>query len=236
MRLMGAGSISARLTLVVAVWMGGAVMLSVLLGPPLPVLVLGMALLTLTYLSYVVTTRGDPNVAPPAASAGVEEDELADESYADHFMAKEFAAAERGRDVTVVVFGFSRFEEFTAERGPGAAAAALREFGRVLQRMTRKMNLTARCGWRSDSFLSVLSGANAAAAQAFIERVRVTAAASDVSLPEIEAGIAVYQAHMASPSELVAEAERALAAARAAAASLAATQGGTMAGEESVAG
>jgi diguanylate cyclase (GGDEF)-like protein len=131
-------------------------------------------------------------------------------------VAKEFAAARRGRDVTLVMFGFSRFDEFSEREGSGAAAAAIREFGRLLHRQTRSMNVSVRYGWRGDAFLSVLSEADATAADVFVGRVHAAIAASRVKMPVVEAGIATYQPHLASPEEFVETAARALSAARAA--------------------
>jgi diguanylate cyclase (GGDEF)-like protein len=116
----------------------------------------------------------------------------------------------------VVMFGFTRFDEFTEREGSGAAAAAIREFGRLLHQQTRTMNVSARYGWRGDTFLSVLSEADAAAADVFVGRVHAAVAASRVKMPVVEVGVATYQPHLASPEEFVESAARALAAARAA--------------------
>lgn len=217
--LMQASSLPVRFMAAVAVWLSGTVALVVLLDTPLPLYVLPAAILVVAYLY----SRFDADVAPDSPRVVGREDVggddsagLSDPALADHFVAKEFAAARRGRDVTLVMFGFSRFDDFTDREGAAAAAAALGEFGRVLQKLTRQMNLSARYGWRADAFLSVLSGANATAAQVFITRVRESVATLDVPMPEIEVGVAVYQPHIASPDEFVASALRALEAARAA--------------------
>jgi diguanylate cyclase (GGDEF)-like protein len=221
--LMEAGSLPVRFMMVVAVWAVATLTLGSSPGAPLPVFVVtSMAVLVLTYVfarqyeaEYAPASRSSATHTLHAGDNDDADDVALAASFADHFIAKEFAAAQRGRDVTLVMFGFSRFEQFTAEHGNTAAANALREFGRILQRLTRQMNLTARYGWRADSFLSVLSDANAASAAIFIERVRAAAGESRVHMPEIEAGIAVYQPHLGSPDELVEGAQRALEAARA---------------------
>jgi diguanylate cyclase (GGDEF)-like protein len=214
--LMQASSLPVRLMAALAVWLSGTATLVVLLDTPLPLYVLPAVILVVAYL-YSGFDPGLVADSPRVAGrADAGDDGLSDPTLADHFVAKEFAAARRGRDVTLVMFGFSRFDDFTDREGAAAAAAALREFGRVLQKLTRQMNLSARYGWRADAFLSVLSGANAAAAQVFITRVRETVATLDAPMPEIEVGVAVYQPHIASPDEFVESALRALEAARAA--------------------
>jgi diguanylate cyclase (GGDEF)-like protein len=203
-----------RAAAVLAAWVGGAVLLGLLLSPALAVFALAVALLASGYFYARFEAAAGQLAAGPAAPA---HDEVAGRPAApcaDHFIIREFAAARRGRDVTLVMFGFHRYDEFVESAGPDAAAAALHEFGSVLKRMTRQMNLSARYGWRADAFLSVLSDANAAAAEAFVARVRGAVEACAVELPEIDAGIAVYQPHLASPEEFVQCAEHALAAAR----------------------
>ncbi|HSJ24311.1 MAG TPA: diguanylate cyclase [Longimicrobiales bacterium] len=135
----------------------------------------------------------------------------------EQFLAREFEAARRGRAVTLVMFGFSDFETFAEREGDAAAAGAVHEFGQLLQRLTRRMNLTARYRWRADTFLSVLSDADAAAAQGFVHNVRKAAAAAGVRLPAVEAGIVAFHPDMDSPEAFVERARQALEAARTAA-------------------
>ena len=142
---------------------------------------------------------------------------ISDLAEPDHFLAREFAAAQRGRAVTLVMFGFARLDEFSTLHGYEATDTALREFGDLLRRMTRKMNLTARYGWRGDMFLSVLSDAGPTAAEGYVSRVRASTEAMGRTLPELQVGIAVYDPRMRTPDEFVEAAEQALAAVRAAA-------------------
>jgi diguanylate cyclase (GGDEF)-like protein len=211
-------SLPVRFVAVVALWVSGTVSLGAALGSPLPIFVLTAAMLALVYV-YSRFEGGAAGGGAPATHFPpfVEDDpDLPPSSFADHFVAKEFAAARRGREVTLVMFGFSWFDEFTDDEGSAAAAAAIREFGRLLHRQTRTMNVSARYGWRGDIFLSVLSEADAAAADVFVSRVHDAVAASRVNMPVVEAGIATYQPHLASPEEFVEAAARALATARAA--------------------
>jgi diguanylate cyclase (GGDEF)-like protein len=197
----------------------GTLSLGLILGLPLLGLLATVPVVGLVYLFAVPSPGIDisgPGLWSPALPMEGRVDRDPAAGAASHFVAKEFAAAQQGRDVTLVMFGFDGFEEFTAREGTAAAEEALREFGRVLGLLTRKMNLTARYGWRADSFLSVLSHADAAAAEVFVQRVREATSRSDVAMPAIAAGIAVFQPGIASPEEFVACATRALAEARAA--------------------
>lgn len=206
-----------RRVAVAVVWLSATFALAYTLRSPLAVVILTAAVLALAGVyrwfdgGMAHMPFGDRS-HPGTGSSDMEA------TLAQHFVAKEFAAARRGRQLTLVMFGLSRLDEFREQNGAAAAADALREFGRVLQQMTRQMNLSSRCGWRADAFLSVLADADAAAADVFIERVRAGVAAASVPMPKVEAGIAVYQPHLASPEEFVECAERALAAARAASA------------------
>lgn len=143
--------------------------------------------------------------------------DLASGFYADHFVSSEFAAARRGRKVTLVMFGFDGFEHFSATNGASVTDRVLREFGQVLKDLTRQMNISARYGWRADAFLSVLSDADADGAELFVQRVRSAweDAADTGPRPSISAGIAEFQPGLASPEDFVNSAEQVLAEARA---------------------
>jgi diguanylate cyclase (GGDEF)-like protein len=212
-------SLPAPLLVVAGIGATGTLSLGVIAGLPLLGLLGTVPVLVLLYFYTVpkdwAYTAGASRYPAPRVEHRDEENPTA--NVADHFVAKEFAAAKQGRDVTLVMFGFDRFEDFAEREGSAAAGEALREFGRLLGKLTRKMNLTARYGWRADSFLSVLSHADAKAAEMFVQRVREATAKSDVAMPAIAAGIAVFQPHLASPEEFVACAVRALAEARSAA-------------------
>jgi GGDEF domain-containing protein len=214
------------LRIIAFVGLTGALAIALVQGLLLMMVLLAVAFLTTAHLHLrsaaprdTVGPVGEPVPATVAADADevMDDDDAdadADAMFADHFIAKEFAAARRGRDVALVMFGFRHFDEFAEREGTEAACEALREFGRVLRKLTRRMNVSGRCAWRAGSFLSVLSDADAKAADAFIHRVRDAAVATKVKMPEIDAGIAVYQPHLESPEAFVEAAERALAAAR----------------------
>jgi diguanylate cyclase (GGDEF)-like protein len=80
---------------------------------------------------------------------------LANRRQLEVHLAREFAAARRGRPLSVVLFDVDRFKEFNDEAGHVAGDQALRAIARVLTEETRAMNLAARYG--GDEFLAVLS-------------------------------------------------------------------------------
>lgn len=128
---------------------------------------------------------------------------------ADLFLAKEFAAAERGRDLAVILFDIDRFKDFNDRHGHAAGDEALRVFVRVLQSRTRQMDLSARYG--GEEFIAVLSGGGAQGGVRFAEEVRE--ALQDRASPAhftVSAGVATYGPDMEGPADLVAAADRAL--------------------------
>jgi GGDEF domain-containing protein len=206
----------ARAAALVPLWLGGSALIMLAGGAPLPVLLLTGAMLSVTFAVVQLVQPSSGLLLPLRVRNLLHLDVSSGHAAeAHHFLGREFAAARRGRNVTLVMFAFSAFDEFVEAEGSRAATDAIHEFGAVLDRMTRRMNLSARCGWRADSFLSVLSNADADAAQVFIGRVREAASDARVPMPAIEAGVAVFQPHYQDPADFVAAAERALAAARA---------------------
>jgi diguanylate cyclase (GGDEF)-like protein len=136
---------------------------------------------------------------------------------ADLFIAKEFAAAARGRALTLVLFDIDRFKDFNDRHGHAAGDAALRRFVRILDRHTRKMDLCARYG--GEEFVAVLSGAHVDSGVQFAERIRETlhTAIGHESLKStgigpftVSAGVAEFDPAMKDASELVAAADRAM--------------------------
>jgi GGDEF domain-containing protein len=199
-----------RVGAVVAVWAPCAVLLGLALGSPLAVAVLTLAILAVTYVQARFDAWSMADAAwSHAGSAEADDTGLAAPSQADHFLASEFAAARRGRKVTLVMFGLDGVVHGSNGSGRQDGADVLRAFGCLLSGMTRRMNLTARYGWRSNVFLSVLSGADAEAAAGFVERVR-EAAAADGGIPDFTAGIVEYTPDIADPAHFVEKARGAM--------------------------
>ncbi|HEX7088591.1 MAG TPA: GGDEF domain-containing protein [Longimicrobiales bacterium] len=122
----------------------------------------------------------------------------------------EFAAAQRGRPLVVVLFDLDRFKEYNDRFGHAAGDRALCVLAAILRRNTRRMDLSARIG--GEEFVSILSSAELAGARVFAERIREELAR--VELPtgpvRVSVGMAAYDPSMAGPDELLAVADEAL--------------------------
>lgn len=129
---------------------------------------------------------------------------------ADLFLEKEFAAARRGRPVTVILFDLDRFKAYNDRFGHAAGDDALRKFVSMLSARTRTMDLSARYG--GEEFVAVLSGGITDSGVRFAESVRKALAESDGDLPPFtfSAGVAEYTEGMDGPADLVEAADRAL--------------------------
>ncbi|MDX1567130.1 MAG: diguanylate cyclase [Longimicrobiales bacterium] len=136
---------------------------------------------------------------------------LPNRRHARVFLENEFAAAERGRSLAVVLFDLDQFKEYNDRYGHGAGDDALRRFGEILDAHTRKMNLSARFG--GEEFLSVLAGSDDEGGRAFAERIRGVVKGDGSFRGEgmtVSAGVAGYHPTMRSPDELLAAADHAL--------------------------
>lgn len=146
------------------------------------------------------------------------QDELTDvpnRRLAELFLEKEFAAAQRGREVTVVLFDVDGFKGYNDRHGHAMGDDALRAFVGVLQARTRRMDLSARYG--GEEFITILSGAPMEPALRFAESIR-EGLEELTTVPgfTVSAGVAAYDDHMESVRELVAAADSALYRAKAA--------------------
>lgn len=136
--------------------------------------------------------------------------------HAELYLEREFAAAVRGRALSVVLFDFDDFDRYNLQHGRGAGDGILRAFATLLRTNTRRMNLAAR--WRGDSFLCILGGADEEGALIFAGRTqeKLRGAASEYPLPTVSAGIAAYRHDVDDADALIRRAEQALQEARAA--------------------
>ncbi len=135
---------------------------------------------------------------------------LPNRRHARVFLENEFAAAERGRMLSAVLFDLDGFKKFNDSYGHQAGDEALRSFADILTRATRRMNLSARFG--GEEFLAVLAGSDAEGAMVFADRVRTSLHARKLGNEglTVSAGVATYHANMRSPDELLAAADHAL--------------------------
>ena len=131
------------------------------------------------------------------------------------FIEAAFAAAKRGIPLTVVLFDIDGFKAYNDSRGHLAGDEALRKVAEVLLRSTRKMNLTSR--WGGEEFLSMLSDTPLEGGRIFAERVLsdIHQAFPDGSVT-MSAGVARYSDVMDTPTRLLAAADQAMYAAKAA--------------------
>lgn len=200
-------------------------------------LALGMAILSTT--GAVTTAMGQPVpellaavvAAYVAISLGIgwlaelmlrERDEVEDLAFTDTltrlpnrrhaelFLENEFAAAERGRALAVVLFDLDRFKAYNDAHGHEAGDDALRAFAEVLVRTTRRMNLAARFG--GEEFVAVLAGSDVKGATVFANRVRKELIGLSIGPGPltVSAGVAGFTPSMTEPKHLLAAADRAL--------------------------
>src|ERR1035437_9991357 len=128
----------------------------------------------------------------------------------ENALEREFAAAERGRDLTVVMFDLDHFKQVNDRRGHAAGDMTLKAFANILQRNTRKENISARYG--GEEFVSVLRDNDADSVALFAQRVldQMRAWPLPWGPQTVSAGVAQYQRGMGSYELLLGEADRAL--------------------------
>lgn len=136
--------------------------------------------------------------------------ELPNRRHAEITLEREFAAAERGRELSVVVFDLDHFKRVNDTQGHAAGDIALKAFAKVLRTNTRKENLSARFG--GEEFVSVLRDTPAKYAVFFAQRVLKQMSEFPLSWGKqtVSAGVAEYQKGMGSHEILLSAADRAL--------------------------
>jgi diguanylate cyclase (GGDEF)-like protein len=129
---------------------------------------------------------------------------LPNRRHLEIYLEKEFAAAERGRKLAVILFDLDNFKNYNDSAGHQAGDEALRAFAEVLHTQTRAMNLAARYG--GDEFITVIAEVDRAGALRHAERVAdgvdehplLTSAQICAS-----AGVATYNPKMSRPADLI---------------------------------
>jgi diguanylate cyclase (GGDEF)-like protein len=134
---------------------------------------------------------------------------LPNRRHMDILLDKEFAAAERGRALTVVLLDLDGFKIFNDTEGHQAGDEALRRFAEILSSETRAMNLAARYG--GDEFIAILSDTDQEGGRSLYQRV-LTGMRDDLFMRQMtaSAGIASYQPGMLNPADLIRAADEAL--------------------------
>lgn len=134
---------------------------------------------------------------------------LPNRRHMDVFLEREIAAAERGRDLTAVIFDLNDFKQYNDTAGHQAGDAVLRRFAEILVEETRAMNLAARYG--GDEFVCILSDTDAAGGAAHASRV-VEAVRGDPAMRSVgvTAGVASFEKGMISGDDLIRRADEEL--------------------------
>lgn len=140
-----------------------------------------------------VTAMRDPDTA------------LATEEIARDTLTREFAAAQRGRPLTLVLLRVEGLTSYGARHGKAVADQLLRVTGRTMSGHLRDMHVASRHSHRPGTFLSILSGCDAEGASVYAARLRRDLmTVKGLPVPEgVSIGIASFDLSMKSPKELV---------------------------------
>jgi diguanylate cyclase (GGDEF)-like protein len=122
---------------------------------------------------------------------------------------REFAAAQRGRPLTVLLVDADNFKYYNDRAGHQAGDEALRAVATTLAGQTRAMNLAARLG--GDEFVAVLSGSDREGGLVHAARIGHAIEANPLLGPigvRATIGVASFDASMTSPDDLLRAADR----------------------------
>lgn len=176
------------------------------------VLVLGVALMAgmLVGGSHVLTEVKQDALETTAMDS---ETGLSTPFAAERALATEFAAAQRGRPLTVALTRIDGFTQYARRHGISVARRLSRDVGRVLAQHRRAMHLAAPYGTDGCTFISILSDVGPGGASTYAKKIRrsVAVIAGAPEQPVVSVAVATYDLSMKSPSDLLAQAERALA-------------------------
>lgn len=129
---------------------------------------------------------------------------------AELFLEHEFAVAQLGRPLAVLLLDVDTFEAWSASNGKAASNGLLRTIGTILRQNTRSANLSVH--WSEDRFACFLNGAGEEGAFSYARMIQdcVRASGDVAAMPSISIGIATYERTMTSPENLIRAAEQAL--------------------------
>jgi diguanylate cyclase (GGDEF)-like protein len=137
---------------------------------------------------------------------------LSNRRHLEREIAREFAAARRGRRLMAVMFDLNGFKDYNDKYGHVAGDEALRVFADTLRTETRAMNAAARYG--GDEFFVLVGDSDPFGAQVFVVRVKQRFSRAIAALGRgqlsVSAGIAEFRVEMIRPEELIDAADRAL--------------------------
>lgn len=136
--------------------------------------------------------------------------DLPNRRYLDLLLEKEFAAAQRGRDLVVVAFDIDGLKDINDHYGHAAGDDALKAVATVLRANTRSMDMSARVA--GDEFVTVLSTARLEGALVFVRRVQaaVSEHPHESGQLTVSAGLAPYHIDVKGADALLRAADEAL--------------------------
>jgi diguanylate cyclase (GGDEF)-like protein len=135
---------------------------------------------------------------------------LPNRRHAREFLEREFAAARRGRSLSVAIFDLDEFKGYNDQHGHLAGDEALKTFANLLHGQTRQSNLVARLG--GEEFICIMSGCEVHGAAIFAQRIRaaMNSRADLRSRLSVSAGVASFEGTMTSTADLISAADQAL--------------------------
>lgn len=183
-------------------------------GPsPFATVPLGAVLLTGLMITSIEIGRKDGRAPkrPARVRAEPQTPPTPDMTLADPYLAIEFAAAVRGRPLSVVMFRIDDFERRALLHDGTLDGLQLAAF-RVLKRCTRACNLSVRDERQPGVFVTVLSDVGVEGARVFVERARKELSSIHVAGKPmaVSAGVAGFEFTMQGPDDLKRAAEVAL--------------------------
>lgn len=137
---------------------------------------------------------------------------LANRRHLAMFLEKEFAAARRGRRLTLLYLDIDGFADYNRKAGRAAGDTALRAFAEVILGQTRAMNLAARYG--NDEFIVALADADRRAGFIHASRIAKAMAAHPLiaaSGLHVSVGISSFSPRMAGFDDMIRAAQSDLA-------------------------
>jgi len=137
---------------------------------------------------------------------------LANRRHLAMFLEKEFAAARRGRRLTLLYLDIDGFADYNRKSGRAAGDSALRAFAEVILAQTRAMNLAARFG--NDEFIVALADADRRAGFIHASRISKAMAAHPLiasSGLHVSVGISSFSPRMAGFDDMIRAAQNDLA-------------------------
>lgn len=181
-------------------------------GRPAFMVMLLTALLALTLMVRTRATMDQARKEGGRVAAADPTTGIATAVAGEQALEREFAAAQRGRTLSVALIRIEELGRYRAAHGKAVADQLLRDAGRIINRQRRGMHVAARYGSRPGTFLSILSGVDGDGAAVYGTRVRrqLTAIRRLPRPAAVNVGIAVFDMSLESPKDLLRRAEFAL--------------------------